>query len=240
MATVETREDFEAWLSDQPREVCVAIAHRAALRVLPLATVVGAVTNGRALSLAAFRASLTSRVSAVRQSPDIRDAARKAAAAAEAEARVAADDGADAPAFAAYAAGAAADAAARSTADAAGNAAAFAAYAANAAALAAADIAADAAAFADTKIPQCDLMARAIRLPQDLQSAIVPVQTDPQNALQTGAPWAFWADWYTHARAGDPLPWAVQEAIALLPHEIWHAGPEAVAVAIGEVAHGLP
>lgn len=179
----------------------MAIAHQAALRVLPLATVVGAVSNGRALSLAMFRASLASGVAAVRQIPNIRHAARKAAAAA--------------------------------------NAGAFAAYAANAAALNAVDIAADAAAFGDTKIPQSDLMAGAICLPQDLHNDICPVQTDPRNALQTGGSWAFWADWYAHALAGDPLPWTLQEAVALLPNEIWHAGPEAVAVAIEEVAHGL-
>jgi hypothetical protein len=42
-------------------------------------------------------------------------------------------------------------------------------------------------------------------------------------------PWAFWATWYDRAMAGDPLPWDLQEQIALIPNEIWETGPEAVA-----------
>ncbi|MEJ6389666.1 hypothetical protein [Gymnodinialimonas ulvae] len=53
--------------------------------------------------------------------------------------------------------------------------------------------------------------------------------------------WTFWAKWYQRAMAGDPLPWDLQEKIALIPNEIWEAGPEAVAeqIALIEAAFEL-
>ena len=35
--------------------------------------------------------------------------------------------------------------------------------------------------------------------------------------------------------AGDPLPWDLQERVALIPDEIWEAGPEAVAEEIEKI-----
>ncbi len=47
--------------------------------------------------------------------------------------------------------------------------------------------------------------------------------------------WTFWTKWYDRAMAGDPLPWDLQEQIALIPNEIWEAGPEAVAEEIARI-----
>ena len=47
--------------------------------------------------------------------------------------------------------------------------------------------------------------------------------------------WAFWARWYERMLAGNPLPWDLQEAVALIPDDIWEAGPEAVAAEIEKI-----
>jgi hypothetical protein len=44
-----------------------------------------------------------------------------------------------------------------------------------------------------------------------------------------GRTWGFWAAWYERMLRGDPLPWDLQESIALIPDEIWEAGPATVA-----------
>jgi len=67
----EKRKDFEAWLNTQPREVCVILAARAALRVAPLAAsaapAVGdakALQKFRKLSFSIFFATALARVAA--------------------------------------------------------------------------------------------------------------------------------------------------------------------------------
>ncbi|MEM9318980.1 MAG: hypothetical protein AAGA70_08220 [Pseudomonadota bacterium] len=57
-----------------------------------------------------------------------------------------------------------------------------------------------------------------------------PVATvDFAPAPRLSGHWYFWGEWYHRAMTGDPLPWDLQEQIALIPDEIWEAGPEAVA-----------
>ena len=53
--------------------------------------------------------------------------------------------------------------------------------------------------------------------------------------IDQGGPWTFWAEWYDRAMEGDPLPWGLQERVALIPDEIWEAGPEAVAAEIKRI-----
>ena len=53
--------------------------------------------------------------------------------------------------------------------------------------------------------------------------------------IRSGGPWTFWAEWYDRAMAGDPLPWELQERVALIPDEVWEAGPEAVAAEIEKI-----
>jgi hypothetical protein len=47
--------------------------------------------------------------------------------------------------------------------------------------------------------------------------------------------WGFWRRWYDGMLAGQPLPWDLQEQVALIPDDIWEAGPEAVAREIAKI-----
>jgi len=82
-------------------------------------------------------------------------------------------------------------------------------------------------------------------IPRALRLAMVNLGAGKFNVLRSGGPWTFWAEWYDRAMAGDPLPWDLQEQIALIPDEIWEAGPEAVAeeikrIQLEYVARALP
>jgi hypothetical protein len=181
----------------------------------PVATRVEASDRAERQTLSTFRASLTSGVAAVGASPDVKKAARAAVYDAHA---------ADAARAAAYAA-AAADAA-----DAV-NSARTAAYRANAA-----------AAYADTALSREQMMVEPITLPPELEALIDTATVTPAGAapvwkdvISGDGPWTFWARWYAAAMAGDPLPWDLQEQIALIPNDIWDAGPEAVAEEIARI-----
>ncbi|MEM9048552.1 MAG: hypothetical protein AAGC92_07500 [Pseudomonadota bacterium] len=45
----------------------------------------------------------------------------------------------------------------------------------------------------------------------------------------------FWAEWYQRMLDGDPMDWAMQEEIALLPEEDWQAGPDRIAERIAVI-----
>ena len=47
--------------------------------------------------------------------------------------------------------------------------------------------------------------------------------------------WDFWTRWWDGLVAGQPLDWALQEKVALIPDDIWQQGPAAVARAIREI-----
>lgn len=51
--------------------------------------------------------------------------------------------------------------------------------------------------------------------------------------------WDFWLRWWDGVLSGQQIDWKVQEAVALIPDDIWQAGPGAVAEAIREVEKGL-
>jgi hypothetical protein len=226
---VTNEEEFRAWLEGQPREVCVAIAYRAAMRVLPLAlAVTDKETIWKRLALATLRANLTAVIASLRATSDTMAAASAAEGAVAIEDAVGNDvsyatRAASAAAWAGYA-----DDPAR------------AAYrTAAAASFAAAYSASYAAAYADTALPPDQMIADAITLPAELEAVIGPVRDAANNALTLGtlkaSPWSFWARWYAAAMAGDPLPWELQEQVALIPSEIWEAGPEAVAEEIARI-----
>lgn len=49
------------------------------------------------------------------------------------------------------------------------------------------------------------------------------------------AKWDFWARWYRGMFDGQPMDWALQRAVALIPDDVWDAGPEAVAKRIAAI-----
>jgi hypothetical protein len=72
-------------------------------------------------------------------------------------------------------------------------------------------------------------------VPSEVLGAIEANAVGKTDFLRAGGAWTFWAKWYDRAIAGDPLPWDLQEQIALIPNEIWEAGPEAVAAEIARI-----
>jgi hypothetical protein len=242
---VTNEKEFREWLEGQPQEISVVVAYRAAMRVLPLATQLKNFDGEERLTLATFRACLISGVAVVVPMLDVKKAADSANRAARAGVRAAAADAAMKKSAAVAAdAAKAVNATTRHTAhiaafDAA-RAARMAARAATKAARAAyATAAARAAAYADTALTPDQMLAESITLPSDLEAVIGPVRDAPHNALTLGksqdSPWSFWARWYDAAMAGDPMPWALQEKVALIPNKIWEAGPEAVAAEIARI-----
>lgn len=203
----EDLDAFEGWLSEQPREVSVATAHRAALRVAPIVfcAVDLPLASKHRLVLATLRAMLISSVATVRPTDEIKSAAANAALAADVAAN-------------------AADVAAN---------AALAANAADVAALAAATLLRSI--YADATIPAAELLTTAID--DDLSRAILDWAAGRENLLESGGPWAFWAEWYARAMAGEPLDWDLQEQIALIPYEVWDGddAPEKVAAEIRKI-----
>jgi hypothetical protein len=69
-------------------------------------------------------------------------------------------------------------------------------------------------------------------VPEDLAAALDTLRAfwdaDPET-------WGFWRRWYDGMLAGQPLPWDLQEQVALIPDDIWEAGPEAVAREIAKI-----
>ena len=63
-------------------------------------------------------------------------------------------------------------------------------------------------------------------LPEGLAAALDTLRAFWDSDPET---WGFWRRWYDGMLAGEPLPWELQEQVALLPDDIWEAGAEAVA-----------
>lgn len=247
MAPVETQEQFELWLDDQPQEVCVAIATRAALRVFPLVTHIALVTpidrqseTKETLALTTARCILTSGVEAVLPAAEVRASAYAAAAAATIAARAAAT----ARAAAYIDSDAAARHAARS-ADGASRASRAAARGASVgtdaaeAALAASDTASNEvvearnATYADTELTFQNLMAG--RLWGNLNEPDWLIARFEPNILDSRMEWAFWRRWYQGFLNGKPLDWELQRRVVLIDNIIWESGPEAVAAEIEKI-----
>jgi uncharacterized protein (DUF1697 family) len=47
--------------------------------------------------------------------------------------------------------------------------------------------------------------------------------------------WSFWLRWWDGVVSGRPLPWDLQEKVALIPDEVWDQGAEAVAAEIARI-----
>mgnify|MGYP001795576742 CR=1 FL=1 len=235
---ITDEESARAWLKDRPREVQVAFAARAALRALPGIATEGAATLNR-IALPVLRAILTSTVSTVRRTDDVKTAAESADLSA-----LSADYSAASAALSAAAAAVPSALSAYSAADSASSAAESAvlsALSADSADLSAPLSAAWAAADRDAgnlgAKESPDLVFHytlwpEAALPEGLDGALAELQSFWAKNPQT---WDFWARWYAGMLAGTPLPWDLQEAVALIADEDWDAGPERVAKRIREI-----
>lgn len=249
----EDHEAFERWLKEQPKEVCVAIATRAALRVWPL-------TAGfrfwkdtaEARSAQEIRVLLTgwsiliSGVASIFPTPEIRAAVDADGVARTVYAAFATVDF-DPAAYGAYIADAA-----RASADAADAAiavaAADAAYTAKAARAAShairasayahdtdfAAVAARAAAYADAGIAPEAMLATGLWHDAGWPKGLTPKEIGP-TLLDTDPRFDFFKRWYDGMVRGAPLEWKLQRRVALIPPETWQAGADAVAEAIAKI-----
>jgi hypothetical protein len=241
--TISTREEFEAWLTTQPREVCVAIAYCAAMRVLPFVTHLRSENETtRALVLAALRAGLTAGVFV--RSPGVGPAATAASDALSHASGIAYSSSVDTEATTLAAVAISAAAKGDGIGAVFGAAYAHADYALELSrggpAYAVEDHVREAAVrdalpmFLHDARPQVSVEDR-IDVPEQVAAQLRTFSEARTDFLASGGPWTFWAEWYARAMAGDPLPWALQEKIALIPNDIWEAGPEAVAAEIERI-----
>jgi len=245
---VESREQFEAWLDEKkpPKDICVALAARAALRALALiATARFPDAQERArrcadLAAAIFRATALARVAATYPIPAndrrARERREKDLRAAVTAAYRVADDSAAAAlnGFAAARAARAAGAAA---------AAAFApdpveavVYAADAGAVSVAaayaaaafwEALADDLAFVEAGASARDLANRPI-WPDEAPPTIADLWRDLEARLPQGDGWSVWTRWYEARLSGEAWSEARERLYAAAPEENWKQGPAAV------------
>ena len=229
------RDGLESWLTNWPvsqgldetaaRQVAVTIAHRAAMRVMPVMWQFSLTENVRDRNLTVLpilRSLLTSGVAAESPTPEIHAAADSATLALSARYALAARY-ASASASANYASAdyASADYAAASAAD-----------------YAAAEYASEDAAW-DSIRADCTEISAAI----DVFSS--PLWSDRELSFsydwsiiksQVSAPeWAFWINWYDAALTGNTSNWDTLGQIALIENEVWDAGPVVVAAEIDKI-----
>ncbi|UWQ01106.1 hypothetical protein K3X44_11455 [Aliiroseovarius crassostreae] len=234
MPRITNDNAFRAWLDTQPREVCVFVAARAAMRVFSFVTDQSRF-GGNAdhyktqaqLAVLTAHAILISGVAALASTPEI--PARTAAAAASRADTAASHIRADVDTATFSAAAAASDAAfsaafATDTASAAS--AAFSAFSAARAAFPYAD------AYADCDIPFEQLLNRPLWGDEKEPDWPRPAS---QNLLTTDPHWSFWRDWYQGFLKGKPLDWELQRRVALIPDEDWEKGPEHIARKIEDI-----
>ena len=234
---ITDEKSAKAWLEVEGRthEERIALAARAAMRALPgLGSAHDAALGD--LALPVIRAMLTSGVAANLPTPEVKDAAHAAAAPFSARsARSVARSAAYAAFSAAHAAAAPFSArSARSTYSA--DSATYSAYAAFSAAHAATP--ALSAAFSATDADARKIDDSALKdvfatplwpdggVPDFFAAGFANLQ-----AFWNGTPevWGFWQRWYEGMLKGEPLPWELQEKVALIPDDIWSQGPNVVA-----------
>ncbi len=251
VSDIQDRDSLKAWLLDRPgdeiKTFAITIAHRAAMRVLPIYRHwVETSETARKPDLTALlflRCNLISGVARKIPTPEIRKAAFAAAAATPIATTTAAADAAAATAAAdddANFAAAAATAAFTSSATLATDAAVaftFPATLATAAAAAFATLAASAAAGA---AGADDAFWREIRsdcglLENGDMLLTTPLWNSAGNPFQKkwdavrtslSPDWSFWINWYQDALEGQEPDWDMLEEIALIPDGDWKKGPE--------------
>lgn len=206
----ENDDALKAWLRTQSQEVRVAIATRAALRVMPIVAAHSAWKDTdearkrqESLVLWTARCSLISGVASTCPTPEIKSAARSAVADAALSAR----------------------------------------SALSALSAALSDAVADAALSAAALGKDCDVSpGEMFRQPlwhdADVPEGLRPADLGPK-LFDTDPRFAFFARWYDGMVRGEPLPWDLQERVALIPGDTWEAGADAVAKAIAAIERAL-
>ena len=243
---INDQETLKVWLQNRPHEDAVWIAHRAAMRVLPvwaglppdILTRKGGMTD-----LPILRALLTSGVGCKYLTPQVRAAAAalalgfdadSSAAQSAAAARAAAATH-DYSAFAAALADAAALAAATILATDFADLATEPSLAATRAATATTCAAAVSAAHASSTAAWRQVTKDCVALQHRDSLSEVPVWVDAPNlfqakwnfacaAWQANPDYAFWLRWYEAALAGTPPNWSLLHDLALIPNEDWEKG----------------
>lgn len=238
---IRDRKSLQAWLRDQPREVAVMIAARAALRVVPawleLFQKDGVTDRPSEFPSVWFRCALTAFVAVGRATRVVLSAADMAASVAYAYAGTAAADAsasAVAGASVAYAADAAANGRSGDVADAVE-------YAAEAAAEAAnypADASLYAAVIWDETRADAVAVEQVAEAKRVLSASLWSADTPEDLAkkwhefrralLADHADWSFWIDWYERVLRGRPQNWEMLTEIVLIPDADWRQGPRHV------------
>lgn len=249
VGAIKDTESLEAWLQARPRGTeaerdeahrwAVLIAHRAAMRALPvfwdwsLTDIAG---NGDLTSLPLLRAVLIGGVAGTCPTPLIKGAALPAADASADAAALYAFSAADTTDAAAVSAHLAADAAAFSAAAAAS--AGFRAALPTASA-AAADAAHSASAWDATREDCAGLLAGGPHDRRPLWPAENPLASlwsgTRRKTLAQGPGWHFWVDWYERALNGQPQDWDLLTKIALIDPEDWDKGADHVNALIADI-----
>lgn len=229
IADIIDRGSLEAWLNDQPdiRAASNIIAHRTAMRVLPLAWnwFASPARKADVAPLSVLRVSLTSGVVCSAGTPEVRAAAYSAARSAVLSSDSAVGSAVLSAVFSA-------DSAAASAAD-------SAAASAQSAAFSAADIWPSIRADCANLIAGVDLTTQSLwptsnpqadQMWQDLKSTLQARSTG-SKATARGAPaldYTFWINWYDHALAGTETRWDMLTEVALLDDKIWQGNANAL------------
>ncbi|MGY6410892.1 MAG: hypothetical protein ACXIUV_07710 [Alkalilacustris sp.] len=240
---VADRDSLKAWLDSlsratpeqeaEARRIAVAIAHRAAMRIMPLAAPLFFSKEARKRARTAqpmFRLLIISGVAGVCPTPKMRDAADAVPAAVFTYATRDADAArASWAARAAYSAAAACNAAAAYD---------YAAATAEAAYTAAADAGVWAAVERDCHAINVEMPLHHTPLWPDGTNPLAEVWRSAAKALtEAGPEWAFWIDWYEKCLKGTPQDWqGILTDIALIPPDDWDKGPKHIAGLIRGVA----
>ncbi|PQO23727.1 hypothetical protein C2I36_06570 [Rhodobacteraceae bacterium WD3A24] len=220
-ADIENRRSLERWLEDRPREDAVIIAHRAAMRVLPVLTDwLIEFGKGDLTELPVLRCLLASMVAGKRPSYETKSATADAITGSVVVATEVENAIADA---AASAAAAAARASIRSKARIATRPAVRHAFFATDHAVALKCSRADAQGIEFGETPHSQPLWHDEPNPLDEQW-----QTTRRTWASRGPGWQFWIDWYEDALGGREPNWEMLRDIALIAPETWDAGPDAL------------
>lgn len=239
---VRSTDELREWLEEQSRETCVALIYRMAMRELPLSLVLNVHSGGDAIALIALRAAFTAGVYARNATSEVSAAGISASKIAYRTARDNAPSGNKVEEHVSRTLNTMSDASKvleehRDKAISAGIAKQYLCQNVMERELSNTKYLSDSVrqVFDDVEIEPIHLVTARISVSKALDDALSKELAGYELVLDAGVPWAFWAEWYAREMAGDPLPWKLQEQIALIPNEIWEAGPEAVAEEIERI-----